>query len=204
MGLQVGDHIVYSPESDPNSWQSFAVTTAPVNNTTWFQVAVTRIDQADVVTAPSTNARVNFSVLRYTPTPDSLGGVTDIDTDKLLIPRITPAPEIKTANVLNVALDANVATVTTTGDHGMAAGETIDVASVTLNQFNGQYVITTVPTTTSLTYDKVSANVTTTASTGTVKTVNLPELEADYPDLTEEERTHDGLWVIADGGLLGT
>jgi hypothetical protein len=204
MSLVVGDHFVYSPVGDPNSWMSFVVTALPVNNTSWFQVAVARVDQADVVNPPSNNQQVLFSVIRYTPTPDSLGGVTDIETDPLLIPRITPAPAIKTANVLNVALTANVVTLTTTAAHGMALGETIDVAGVTLNQFNGQYVITGTPTTTTLTYAKTSANVTTTASPGTVKTVNLPELETDYPDLSEEERTHDGLWVIADGGLLGT
>jgi hypothetical protein len=53
-------------------------------------------------------------------------------------------------------------------------------------------------------YAKVNANVTGAASPGTVTTVNLPESETDYPNLDEDERTHDGLWVIADGGLLGT
>jgi hypothetical protein len=30
------------------------------------------------------------------------------------------------------------------------------------------------------------------------------ELETDFPDLTEEERTHDGIWVKAYGGLVAT
>ena len=55
-----------------------------------------------------------------------------------------------------------------------------------------------------MSYAKTNADVVPVASTGTVTTVNLPESETDYPDLDEDERTHDGLWVIADGGLLGT
>jgi hypothetical protein len=42
------------------------------------------------------------------------------------------------------------------------------------------------------------------ASTGTVTTVNLPESETNYPDMSEAERTHDGLWVKAVGGLPNT
>jgi hypothetical protein len=32
----------------------------------------------------------------------------------------------------------------------------------------------------------------------------LIELEVDYPDLSETERTHDGLWVVAVGGMANT
>ena len=31
-----------------------------------------------------------------------------------------------------------------------------------------------------------------------------PEAEASFPDLSEDERTHDGLWVWAIGGVPGT
>ena len=200
--LVVGDHLVYSPVGDPNSWQSFVVTAAPTNNTTWFQVAVSRVDQADVVDPPTNNQQVLFSAIRYLPSPDSLGGVVDIETPELLIPRITPQPSIKIANILTADLSANVVTLTTGSAHGMVAGETIDVSGVANALFNGRYVIVATPLATTLTYAKTNANVASTG--GTVKTVNLPESVTDYPGLTEDERTHDGLWVVADGGLLGT
>ena len=50
-----------------------------MNNTTWVQVAVLKVDEADEITAPGNNDKVLFSVIRYTPTPDSLGGVIDIE-----------------------------------------------------------------------------------------------------------------------------
>jgi hypothetical protein len=145
-------------------------------------------------------------VLRYTPSPDSLGGVEDIETDELLIPRITPYPPIKTANVLKASLTANVVTLTTTAAHNMLPGETIEVTAVTPTTYNGQYVIVATPLATTLTYAKTAGNLTevTLDPTGKVATVNLPESEVDYPDIDEDERMHDGLWVIADGGLLGT
>jgi hypothetical protein len=37
-----------------------------------------------------------------------------------------------------------------------------------------------------------------------INTTEKIELETDWPDLSEDERTHDGLWVQAVGGLLGT
>lgn len=124
LGLQQGDHLVYSPVGDPESWMSLIVTAAPTNSGTFVQVPVLKVDQATTVTPPNNNQQVLFSALRYQPTPDTLGGVHDIDTSELLIPRIEPTEVI--------------------------------------------------------------------------------ELETDYPTMSEEERTHDGLWVKAVGGLPNT
>lgn len=206
MNLQVGDHIVYSPVGDPNSWMSLLITTAPVNNTTWYQVAVSKLDQAVVVNPPTNNQQVLFSVLRYKPTPDSLGGVHDIETDELLIPRITPPLTLaEPATVSNKALTANVATLTTAAAHGLVVGNVVDVTGVDA-VFNGRFIIASVPTTTTLTYPKTNADVTSAVSTGTVTHVDpaRPESEVDYPTMSEEERTHDGLWVKAVGGLANT
>ena len=177
-----------------------------MNNTTWVQVGVTKLDEADVITAPGNNAKVMFSVIRYLPSPDSLGGVQDIETPELLIPRITPLPPIQSAGIMNVSLTTNVATVTTMDAHKILPGETVEVTGVTPTMFNGQYIVVTTPTTSTLTYAKTHpSNIPEADSVaGKVATVNLPESEMDYPELDEDERTHDGLWVIADGGLLGT
>ena len=313
MALKVGDHLIYRPVEDVGSWMSFLVVAAPINagHPLWVQINVTRLDQAETITAPKVNDKVVFSVIRYLPTPDSLGGVHDIETPELLIPRITPPLTIHPpVTVSNRVLTANVVTLTLTSDppNEMVVGDTVDVSGVvgvhevqrvtpggtisggtftmtllgvTTNPiqwnanaaaikgvidlaipgntitvaggpvnsafftltftgygdvaqvtiassltgtgptltpstttpgidasvFNGRYQITalgTLPST--LSYVKTHPDVATVSSPGTVTHVDpwRPESEDDYPDLDEEERTHDGLWVIAEGGLIGT
>ena len=72
-----------------------------------------------------------------------------------------------TATVTNKALTSNVATLTTSAAHGLAVGMEIVVTGVD-STFNGTYTISTVPTTTTLTYAKTASNVTSTAATGTI------------------------------------
>lgn len=71
--------------------------------------------------------------------------------------------------VTNVALTSNVATLTTSTAHGFAVGNTVVVSGVTNNSnlFNGTYTVTGVPTTTTFTYAKTNANITSAAATGT-------------------------------------
>jgi hypothetical protein len=196
--LKAGDQILMQDTLSPTSWWLFVVTSYASVNSGWCQIPIAVTQKADVIRSPGNNDPFIFDFKR-----PAIQEVFDIETEELLIPRITPAAPILTANVSNAALTANVATLTTTTNHHMSVGNTIDVAGVTPALFNGQYMITAT-TGTTVSYDKVNANVTAAASPGTVTTVNLPESETDYPDLDEDERTHDGLWVIADGGLLGT
>jgi len=198
LGLKPGDQILMQDTINPTSWWLFVVTGTPTNNSGWVQIPVAVTQQADVIRVPGNNDPFIFDFKR-----PAIQEVYDIETDELLIPRIAPSPPILTASVSNAALTANYATLTTTLNHHMLVGDTIDVAGVTPALFNGRYTITNI-TSNTLTYVKTNANVAAVASAGTVTTVNLPESETDYPDLDEDERTHDGLWVIADGGLLGT
>jgi hypothetical protein len=72
-----------------------------------------------------------------------------------------------TATVSNKALTSNVATLTTSAAHGLSVGMLITVAGVDAT-FNGDYTITTVPTTTTFTYAKTASDVPSAAATGTV------------------------------------
>jgi hypothetical protein len=150
-------------------------------------------------------------------TNDDTRRVADIDTIETLIPKITPPMVVKVAKVTNKVLAGNVVTLVTAHDHGMVVGDIINVTDLdtppTPVVFNGQFTITTVPNTTSLTYAVVHADVTSAAVTaGTVTQVdpNRPEMDSwwvddpDGPQLSADERTHDGLWVQAVGGLPGT
>ena len=67
-----------------------------------------------------------------------------------------------TKAVSNKALTSNVATLTTSTTHGFAIGDIVVVGSVDAT-FNGTYVVKAVPTTTTFTYDKTNANVTSAA-----------------------------------------
>ena len=73
----------------------------------------------------------------------------------------TPTTTITKA-VSNKALTSNVATLTTSTDHGFAVGDIVVVGSVDAT-FNGTHVVKAVPTTTTFTFDKTNANVTSAA-----------------------------------------
>jgi hypothetical protein len=204
--VRVGDHFLVRERNAAERWWSGVVTVAPVDHTNWYEFTVVPLDSS-ATGNPTNNSQVLVSIGRYEI--QAAGMVHDLtvsttDGTHLLIPRITPLPAIKTAAITTVALTSNVITLTTSSSHGMSVGNTIDVTGVDLSEFNGQYTITGVPSATTLTYDKTSADVASVAETGTVTTVNLPESEVDWPDLTEAERTHDGLWVRAVGGLVNT
>jgi len=89
---------------------------------------------------------------------------------------------VLTPAVSNKALTSNVATLTTSSTHNLLAGDEIVVTGVDAT-FNGTYTVLTVPTTTTLTYAKVAANVVSAAvsPTGTI-TFGPDILEIDTRD----------------------
>lgn len=70
------------------------------------------------------------------------------------------------STVTNKALTTNVATLTTGTAHGLVVGDRVIVAGVDAT-FNGTYTVTVVGTTTTFSYAKVAANVTSASATGT-------------------------------------
>jgi hypothetical protein len=70
-----------------------------------------------------------------------------------------------TRTVSNKALTSNIATLTTSADHTYLAGDVVVVSGVDAT-FNGTFNIIAVPTTTTFTYAKVNANVTSAVATG--------------------------------------
>lgn len=79
------------------------------------------------------------------------------------------APGQKTATITNKALTTNVVTLTTAATHTLVTGDTIVVALSPADPvFDGTYVVASTPTGTTFTYAKTNANVTSTASGGTV------------------------------------
>jgi hypothetical protein len=72
-----------------------------------------------------------------------------------------------TKSVSNKALTSNVATLTTSATHGFAVGDVAVITGVDAT-FNGTYYVKAVPTTTTFTFDKTNANVTSAVATGSV------------------------------------
>jgi hypothetical protein len=70
-----------------------------------------------------------------------------------------------TKTVSNKALTSNVATLTTSTTHGFAVGDIAVVTGVDAT-FNGTHYVTGVPTTTTFTFAKTNANVTSAVATG--------------------------------------
>jgi hypothetical protein len=89
------------------------------------------------------------------------GNLTDA-VDLGLIAEYATSVTTITKAVSNKALTSNLATLTTSTEHGFAVGDIVVVGSVDAT-FNGTYVVKTVPTTTTFTYDKTNDNVTSAA-----------------------------------------
>jgi hypothetical protein len=96
--------------------------------------------------------------------------------------------DVSTKSVTNKALTSNVATLTTSSAHGFEAGQTVVIDDVD-STFNGTYVVTATPTTTTFRYAKTAADVTSTAVTpaGTVTRNQgyLAVADFDYQGLTD-------------------
>jgi hypothetical protein len=102
----------------------------------------------------------------------------EYDVDKVF-PKIT-------VSINNKALTSNVATLTTTAAHGLCTGMQIVITDVDAT-FNGEYRITSVPTTTTFTYAKTASNVASTpvspAGTGVAEVTHFIDYISgtDYP-----------------------
>jgi hypothetical protein len=102
----------------------------------------------------------------------------EYDVDKIF-PKIT-------VSITNKALTTNVATLTTSAAHGLCIGMQIVITGVDAT-FNGEYRITSVPTTTTFTYAKTASNVPSTAvspaGTGVAEVIHFIDYNSgtDYP-----------------------
>lgn len=97
----------------------------------------------------------------------------DYDVDKIY-PTIT-------VSITNKALTSNVATLTTASAHGLTTGMQIEITGVDAT-FNGEYRITSTPTSTTFTYAKTASNVSSTAvspaGTGTSSVIHFIDYNA--------------------------
>jgi hypothetical protein len=115
-----------------------------------------------------------------------VGDGNNADTQDLgLVGEYSAPVTISTATVNNKALTSNVATLTTAAAHNFLVGDRITVAGVDAT-FNGTYALTAV-TSTSFSYEKTNANVTSAAvsPTGTANAVTRREFAGVVRDASD-------------------
>lgn len=80
----------------------------------------------------------------------------------------------KPAAISNLALTTNVATITTSTNHNLSIGQTVNVAMLTgptlFGDVNGTFIVASIPSTTTFTYAFTHADISTLAATGTLTT----------------------------------
>ena len=129
--------------------------------------------------------------IQWTKSSNLYNGVLlsdEYDVDKVF-PKIT-------VSITNKALTTNVATLTTSTAHGLCIGMQIVITGVDAT-FNGEYRITSVPTTTSFTYAKTATNVPSTVvspvGTGVAEVIHFIDYNAG---------TDDPVFAICDDGVF--
>jgi hypothetical protein len=117
-----------------------------------------------------------------------VGNQNNADTQDLgLVGEYSVPVTISTATISNIALTDNVATITTSAAHNLLVGDRVTVAGISApnTALNGTYAITTVPSTTTFTYAKTNANITSAAASGTVDAVTRREFAGVVRDASD-------------------
>lgn len=143
---------------------SVAVTIPGMPSGTYEQTTVTiRVDTYDYVRKLLDQMNIDFSGLEF--------------------PNGEIQPALSTAyTITNKQLTSNIATITTSANHGVIAGQAIDIENVD-STFNGSYVaITTTDTTVS--FSRTASNVPSTPVSGASATVTQKELTSNVVTLT--------------------
>lgn len=71
--------------------------------------------------------------------------------------------------VAQAALTSDVATLTTTAAHGLDVGQAIQVTGIANSTFNGWYIVTAVPSTTTFSYARTAANIVSASASGSIE-----------------------------------
>lgn len=108
-----------------------------------------------------------------------------INTDFSTIdfPNSEIAPEYNVySDITNYSRTSNVATITTSGEHGLVAGQTVQISGLPVG-FNGaRLIVISAPTTTTFTYASLGDDVSSTAVSGTSKTASSVKIESVTPE----------------------
>ena len=142
--------------------------TAESDRTAWDAVKLVGNGYADVVTVLSSGAWNAGTTRHEIPAVNALftgAGAGFTATHFYAVLGV-----VVTRTITTVALSANVATITTSAAHGFVAGTIVSISGLPTNTIlNGTYVVATAPTTTTFTYARVAANITSVSEAGTAQ-----------------------------------
>ncbi len=99
----------------------------------------------------------------------TIGSINGVDFTEMKVLRRSNSNQL--FNLKNKALTSDVATLTTNTTHDLTVGQTVTINGVDAT-FNGTYVVTAVPSTTTFSYVKVATNVSSTAITASYTVTN--------------------------------
>lgn len=134
----------------------------------------------------------------FTPSTATTGAVTLAG----VLGKLNGGTGALTASITFVTRTSNVVTITTSGVHGFVTGDYVTVAAVTNTGFNGNFTVTSTPTTTSFTYAQTGSNVGTTADTGTVTDLSYVNLITNVTGTLYPNFGGTGATTLPTGNLL--
>jgi hypothetical protein len=160
----------------------YTINSSPTPNSIQFYVTLpSTVDGASAltdVTLSATPITVSCQVDTYDYLTRLLAYInTDFST--ITFPNSEIEPETNVfANIVSYSRTSNVATITTDGEHGLVTGQTIDVVGLPTGFNSKSLVITSIPSTTSFTYNSIGDDVSTTSVSGTTKNVTSMKIES--------------------------
>ncbi|MES2226170.1 MAG: prepilin-type N-terminal cleavage/methylation domain-containing protein [Pseudomonadota bacterium] len=79
--------------------------------------------------------------------------------------KVVSAGNVSPVTISTAVRSGSVVTITTSGNHGMSAGQTVGISSVADTSFDGQFTIASAPSNTTLTYTQAGASASSTGGT---------------------------------------
>ncbi|MBI1750155.1 MAG: hypothetical protein HY234_15705 [Acidobacteria bacterium] len=153
--LTAGQIVTISGVTDASFVGTFVIVSAP--SSTAFTYTQTG---ADATSGGGTVANITVNWL-VNDVPGGNATFGTITTAGLYTaPSTLPPPATATITSTGAARSANVVTITTTAAHNFVVGQLVIIAGVTDTSFNGSFLISTVPTTTTFTYSQSANNAT--------------------------------------------
>ncbi|NBT25380.1 MAG: hypothetical protein EBT09_02215, partial [Actinobacteria bacterium] len=127
--------------------------------------------------------------------------VAKVNNKKFFIKTLVPHVA---ATITNTALTGNVATITTSAAHGLVSGNTVTIAGVANNLYNGSYLVASAPSTTTFTFSKTNANVASAAASGTATRSVWETITVSDGNTTVQNDDSGGIVTIARTGQAST
>jgi YVTN family beta-propeller protein len=121
--------------------------------------------------------------------------IISVNGTQQFTPAVAGVPTIAIASSNGAVRAASVVTITTTTAHNLTSGQSVSIAGVTDATFNGTFIVTAIPSTTTFTYAQSGLDTTSGGGTVTNNAVNWSVNNVAGGDLTVGKITPGGLYT---------